>query len=141
MKKIIILTLVSIALAFTFSACTTYEEGPSFSILTPEMRIKGAWSQTAFYVNDDLQAEDYKVEFTFASDGTGTRTTIYQTLSINVTDDIEWQFNDDKTVLMTKEPEDTEWDETQILRLTNSEMWIVSDASILGMWEFRYEKL
>jgi hypothetical protein len=139
MKKVFSISLITLALALTFSACTTYEEGPSFSLLTPDMRIKGTWNQTALYINDDLQDNTFQVEFTFDSDGTGTRTTSLGSGSTTV--DIVWQFNDDKTILMTKEPDASEYDEATILRLTNSEMWIVDDAGFFGMWEFRYEKV
>jgi hypothetical protein len=139
MKKVFSISIITLALALTFSACTTYEEGPSFSLLTPDMRIKGTWNQTEFYINDDLQDNTFQVEFTFESDGTGTRTTSLGAGSTTV--DIVWQFNDDKTILMTKETDATEYDEATILRLTNSEMWIVDDAGIFGMWQFRYEKV
>jgi len=139
MKKFFFLAIVSISLAFTFSACTGYEEGPSFSLLTPEMRIKGTWSQTELYINDELQSNDFQIEFTFASDGTGTRSTTLGSGTTTV--DIDWQFNNDKTILMYKETDVEEWSETTILRLTNSEMWINEDAGIFGLWQFRYEKI
>lgn len=139
MKKVFSISIITLALALTFSACTTYEEGPSFSLLTPDMRIKGTWNQTELYINEDLQDNTFQVEFTFESDGTGTRTTTLGSGSTTV--DIVWQFNEDKTILMTKETDAAEYDEATILRLTSSEMWIVDDAGIFGMWEFRYEKV
>lgn len=139
MKKIFSISLLTLALALAFSACTTYEEGPSFSLLTPDMRIKGTWNQTELYIEDDLQDNTFQVEFTFESDGTGTRTTTLGSGSTTV--DIVWQFNEEKTILMTKETDAAEYDEATILRLTSSEMWIVDDAGIFGMWEFRYEKV
>jgi len=139
MKRFFILAIVSISLAFTFSACTGYDEGPSFSVLTPEMRIKGTWSQTELYINDELQSNDFQIEFTFASDGTGTRSTTLGSGTTTV--DIDWKFNDDKTILMYKDTDAEEWSETTILRLTNSEMWINEDAGVFGLWQFRYEKV
>ncbi|MDD3688315.1 MAG: hypothetical protein PHE56_16345 [Bacteroidales bacterium] len=139
MKKVFSISIITLALVLTFSACTTYEEGPSFSLLTPDMRIKGTWNQTELYINDDLQDNTFKVDFTFESDGTGTRTSTLGSASVTV--DIVWQFNDDKTILLTKEPDDTEYDEATILRLTNSEMWIIDDAELWGEWEFRFEKV
>jgi hypothetical protein len=76
MKKIVLISIIALALATTFSACTTYEEGPSFSLLSPSMRIKGTWDQTAIYINEQLEeGNDIGIEFTFNSDGTGTSTT------------------------------------------------------------------
>ncbi len=144
MKRIIVLTFVAIALAFTFSACTTYDEGPSISLLTPEMRLNGTWEQTAIYINSELQeANDFGIEFTFKKDGTGSYTSSFGVFGTNQSDMV-WKFNDDKTVILFKEAdasEDTEWDEAKILRLTNSEMWLVVDTGLLGSWEMRYEKV
>lgn len=139
MKKIFAISLIVIALAISFSACKTYDEGPSLSVLTPKMRIKGTWNQTALYINDNLQDNNYKLEFSFDGDGTGTRTNSLGTISNKV--DIMWQFNDDKTILLVKEPNASQYDEMKILRLTNKEMWTVVDAGLLGMWQYRYEKV
>jgi len=139
MKKYCFITFIIIVTTISFFSCQGYDEGPEFSLLTPEMRIKGSWNQTELYINDELQDGTLKVEFTLNSDGTGTRTTSLG--STSTTDEIDWQFNDEKTILMTKKTDAEEFDEATILRLTNKEMWIVDDAGIWGMWEFRYEKI
>jgi hypothetical protein len=141
MKKAIIISALFIGLLVSFSACTKYEEGPSFSVLTPEMRIKGQWNQTALYINDVLSTSEYTVEFTFNSGGTGTLSTSLTAVLGTSTDSIDWQFADDKTILQYKEIDATEWDDIKILRLTNSEMWIQKEFPLLGICEFRYEKV
>ncbi len=139
MKKIIILSIIAFSLLTGFNSCTTYDEGPGFTILSADARIKGTWVQTEYYKNDELQSDAFKIEFTFNSDGTGTKSTTYN--SITLTDDIDWQFNEDKTVIMFKNTGDSEWDETTILRLTNKELWI-EDTGLLNVTrQFRYEKV
>jgi hypothetical protein len=139
MKKLAIILSVVAAMTMIFSACTTYEEGPGFTILTPEARIKGTWNQTTFLVNDEDQNNSIISEFTINSDGTGTQRVMFGDLD-GGTEDIEWQFNDDKTLLQFREPGDDSWDEMTIKRLTNKEMWLIQDTELLGTWEFRYEK-
>jgi len=139
MKKIIILSIIALSLAATFSACTTYDEGPGFTVLTPEARIKGTWNQTAYLVDDVDKDNLVLSEFTINSDGTGTQKVGLGEL-IGDPEEIEWQFNDDKTLFQFREPGDETWEEMTIKRLTNKEMWLIQETEIFGIWEFRYEK-
>ncbi|MDY0140906.1 MAG: lipocalin family protein [Bacteroidales bacterium] len=139
MKKIFLLSIIATLLLAGFNSCTTYDEGPGFTVLTANARIKGTWKQTELYINDNPQGDTYKIEFTFDSDGTGTR-------SVNIngssaTYDIDWQLNNDKTVIMFKNNGDDEWSETTIIRLTNKELWIEEISVIFGTMQFRYEKV
>lgn len=144
MKRIVFISIIALALATTFSACTTYEEGPSFSLLTPEMRIKGTWVQTQIYIEGELQdGNDLGIEFKFNSDGTGTNTTSFSIFGTEE-NDMVWKFNEDKTMVLFKDAEAEEsaaWDEAKIMRLTSSEMWLVVDTGLFGEWEMHYEKL
>lgn len=139
MKRFIIISIIALSLIGSFSACTTYDEGPGFTVIPAEKRIQGTWEQTELYINDELQDGSFKIEFKFNSDGTGTRSSTLG--SGTTTDDIEWQFNDDKTILMFKDTGDDEWDEATILRLTTKDLWILEDVGLFGMWQFRYEKV
>ncbi|MDD2634915.1 MAG: lipocalin family protein [Bacteroidales bacterium] len=139
MKKNIILITITVLLLTGFSACTTYDEGPGFTILSAKARITGTWEQTELYINDNLQSGTLKIEFSFNSDGTGTRSTTID--AITTSNDIDWQLNDDKTLIMYKNTGDSEWDETTIIRLTNKELWIEENSVIFGMMQFRYEKI
>ncbi len=144
MKKILVIAFIAISMALTFSACTTYEEGPAFSLLKPEVRLKGTWDQTSIYIDNELREEnDFGIEFTFNSDGTGSYVASFSVFGTNESDMV-WKLNDDKTIILFKNAdadESAEWDEARILRLTNSEMWLVVDSGILGDWEMRYEKI
>ena len=79
-------------------------------------------------------------EFTINSDGTGIQTVTVADI-LPITTDIEWQFNDDKTLFQSREIGDTEWNEMTIKRLTLKELWLIQDAGIWGIWEFRLEKV
>jgi hypothetical protein len=144
MKKIIVLSIIVLSLAATFSACTTYDEGPGFTILPAETRLKGTWDQISISIGNQLQEENtIGVEFTFNSDGTGIETYTYPVFGSN-NNDIIWELNDDKTKILYKDSdanEDTVWNEATILRLTNSEMWLHLEGQLLGDWEVRYEKV
>lgn len=144
MKRAVIISAIVLAFATTFSACTTYEEGPSISLLSPSMRIKGTWDQVAIYVDGQLnEANDIGIEFTFNSDGTGIQTTSFSILGTSE-DDIVWKFNEDKTKVFFRNADAEEsaaWDEAKILRLTSSEMWLVIDSVLFGEWEMHYEKV
>lgn len=140
MKKIIILSIIALSLAAAFNSCTTYDEGPGFTIISAEARIRGTWEQTAFLVDDEDQANSIMTEFTINSDGTGTQTVTVSVIPPVITD-IEWQFNDDKTLFQSREIGDTEWNEMTIKRLTTKELWLVQDAGNWGDWEFRLEKV
>ncbi|MDD3741167.1 MAG: hypothetical protein PHH30_07990 [Bacteroidales bacterium] len=140
MKKYIILAFATIITTITFVGCKGYDEGPEFSMLTPEYRLKGIWDQTELYINDALQENSsLSFKFTFNSDKTGTRQTTF--LGSSSTVSFEWKFNDDKTLLLTLDEGSDTWEEATILRLTNKECWIIEDAGVLGMWEFRFEKI
>ncbi len=140
MKKLAIILTIVATTAMIFSSCGKYEEGPSFTVLSAKMRITGEWSQQSFFINDADQDNSVVSEFTLNSDGTGTQTTSFVGY-VTTTNDIEWKFNDDNTLLMFKDTDEDNWDEMTIKRLTNNELWLVEDTELLGIWEFRYEKV
>ncbi len=140
MKRLGLLFIAISFLALSFNSCTTYEEGPGFTLLPAEMRIKGSWVQEALYINDQLQENTtFKLEFIFQKDGIGTRNTRIGSLSAS--DEIEWKLSDDKKTLLVKKTSDTEWDDFKILRLTSNELWLEEDTGILGIWQLRYKKV
>jgi len=140
MKRIAVIFFALSFVAFGFNSCTTYEEGPEFSLLPAEMRIKGSWVQEAMYINDQLQENTtFKLEFILQKDGSGTRNTKLE--SFTTSDDIEWKLSDDKKTLLVKKPSETEWDDFKILRLTTNELWLEEDTGILGIWQLRYKKV
>jgi hypothetical protein len=137
MKKMHYLLVISVAIIISFNSCTKYEQGPTFCILTPEMRITGDWQMEELLIEGNV-AENMSFDIVINKDNTGTSTSSY--LGFTEDSEFEWKWGDDKTVLLMSDEESEEWEEYQILRLSNNEMWISKDNGILGIWEFRYKK-
>ncbi len=128
MKKIAIILSIFAATTMILSSCAKYEEGPSFTLLTKKARVVGTWTVTEVTVNGDIQdLGGTVVKTTLEKDGTGTMSIVWG--AITITNDLEWEFDDEKEHLRTrtKETDETEfgeWDEGEIIRLTNSECWV-----------------
>lgn len=127
MKKIAILFTILATTAIIFSSCGKYEEGPSFSILTKKARVTGTWTVSEVLVND--QTQDISLfqglKYELAKDGTGK--VHYSINNFNLSLDLEWKFDDNKENLRIRIKDGNEWDEwetSEIIRLTNSELWI-----------------
>lgn len=128
MKKLaIILTMVA-ATAMIFSSCGKYEEGPAFSLLTKKARLTGTWTMTEMTVDGEVQdMQGVTSTTTLEKDGTGTVTASMSGFSFSA--DIEWEFDDTKENLRTRTYDSdsetwSDWSETKILKLTNSECWM-----------------
>jgi len=128
MKKLAIILTIVAATAMIFSSCGKYEEGPSFTVLSKKARVTGVWDFTEMTVDGtviDMQGMTMKT--TILKDGTGTAAMTWA--SITIENDLEWEFNDTKETLRmrTKDADDTEWSEwteSTISKLTNSELWM-----------------
>jgi hypothetical protein len=131
MKKLaIILTMVA-ATAMIFSSCGKYEEGPSVSLLTKKARITGTWKVIETSTNGtSVDLGDMVTKTTIEKDGTGSISVSgsFMGIDFSSTSDLEWEFNDSKEGIKirtkgTDETEWSEWDESEIIRLTNKECW------------------
>jgi hypothetical protein len=128
-RNIFALTIVMAAL-FVFNSCGKYEEGPGVSLLSKKARITGVWSFDKMFVDGtevvlDEMMKAAKVEL--IKDGTGKMSMSFMGFTFN--SDLEWEFNDEKTHLKMRmkdfeTSEWDEWDESEILRLTNKECWL-----------------
>jgi len=128
MKKIAIIFSIVAAATMVLSSCAKYEEGPSFTLLTKKARITGVWTVTEITTNGTVvDMGGTVIKTTLEKDGTGTMTLTWG--SIIITSDLEWEFDEEKEHLRTrvKEVDETEWeewDEAEIIKLTNSECWV-----------------
>lgn len=128
MKKIAIILSIFAATALILSSCGKYEEGPSFSLLSKTARITGIWTVAEVTVNGDVQdLQGTVIKSTLEKDGTGTMAITWN--GFTITSDLEWEFDAEKENLRTRtkdagETEFGEWEEGEIIRLTNSECWI-----------------
>ena len=139
MKHLKLSFVVVSVILFMFTACSKYEDGPEFTLLTKKARITGEWQVDEVVVNGTALTEfdDYAGTMTFEKDGTGSYS------NAGVTTEIEWEFSDDKEAVKVKMKflgGWTDWTETEILRLTNSEFWTIETT--LGVTtEIHYTKL
>lgn len=128
MRKIAIILSVLAGTALLFSSCGKYEEGPGFSLLSKKARITGDWTITEITVNgvkEDISGST--LIYTLKKDGTGLLA--YSYAGFNFSTPLEWEFGTSKETLKLREKDyDTEawdsWYESEIIRLTNSELWL-----------------
>jgi hypothetical protein len=151
MKKIISLSTLFVAVMILFSSCGKYEEGPMISLKSKEARVAGTYQVVEVLKNGQVDDSEYNdmtgVEPTFEKDGTGSMSTTYSLggISYTMTYDLEWMFNDDETKLMVRmkgEGETTwgDWEESTIIRLTDTEIWTQEYDEYDDLWEYHFEE-
>ena len=118
-KRITPFLVISIIGLIIISSCKKYEEGPILSLRTKAARVAGVWTYAKVTVSGvdvtNLYANE-KVEFT--KDGKAKWT--YSTTSSKYG---EWKFNEDKSKLMTKYDNVSIWEEFEIIKLRNDQLW------------------
>ncbi|MFO7790016.1 MAG: hypothetical protein R6V32_05535 [Bacteroidales bacterium] len=143
MKKLMSLSAVFLGFILVFSSCSKYEEGPAISLKSKEARMAGTYTVDKVLKNgeEDSNTMDLLsgVEFTFEKDGAGEMR--YTMGSVSYNTDLEWQFNDDKTELqvrtMEQEDEWSDWETSEIIKLTDTEVWTVEDEDD-DQYEYHY---
>lgn len=137
MKRNIFAFTTVFAIVLMMSSCAKYEEGPSFSLLTKKARITGVWKFDQMFedgveitLDDDMKNSSIEI----LKDGTASMKYVF--LGATITMEAEWEFNDDKTGIKMRMKDITdgtweEWEESEILRLTNSELWM-RDTTMVG---------
>ncbi len=125
MKKVLFST-TAIAALLIVSSCGKYEEGPGFTVLTKKARLAGQWDLTE-YTNGSVTVADtgsdiieYTKDNTFIYSGSG--------FSLAGT----WEFSDDKASIISSTTilGITSTDTSEILRLTNKELWTKEGSTI-----------
>ncbi|PLX09689.1 MAG: hypothetical protein C0596_01325 [Marinilabiliales bacterium] len=135
MKKFAIILTIVAATAMIFSSCGKYEEGPAFSLLTKKARITGTWTLSEMTIDGEVQdLAGMTTTTVLEKDGTGSMTASFGGFSFSA--DIEWEFDDTKENLRTRtydadSEEWSDWSETKITKLTNSECWM-EDSETVG---------
>lgn len=128
MKSPIALLFAALIVA---AACSRYDEG-GFSLRSPEARLTQKWEveQATDEDGNDITDNFEGSSITFAHDNTFTQT--FTQMNQTVTTDGTWEFEEDKTQIITEIEFDfggvtfTETDTATILRLTGSEFWVNS---------------
>ncbi len=137
MKRNIFALTIFMAALFVFNSCGKYEEGPSFSLLPKKARITGIWKFEKIYENGvevTLDETMQSATIELMKDGTGKYTITYSGIKMSV--DAEWEFSDDKMQLKMRVKDHSsqwgEWEESEILRLTNKECWLQEEYTTGG---------
>lgn len=145
MKKIGVTFTFLAIMAMMMTSCGKYEEGPVFSLRTKTARLTGYWElveATEKGINVDLSG--MTKGYTFIKGGEMRVTT--SMLGMSSSFDGEWRFDDSKEILETRIFEGTEWNEwetSEILRLTNAELWLRDEYTREGETYidiFKFEK-
>ncbi|MEX0966719.1 MAG: lipocalin family protein [Bacteroidia bacterium] len=133
-------SLATAAILFNLQACKKYEDGPGFTLRTPEGRLEGEWELTKVDSNSLLGFFDgVVVEFEKDGDLDITLTYLYTyygySIPYSYTYSGDWEFEDDKeTLVLEIEGEEMEW---EILKLTKDELWVESlDYGRISEYEF-----
>ncbi|MEX0966720.1 MAG: hypothetical protein WD077_05745 [Bacteroidia bacterium] len=136
-------SLATAAILFNLQACKKYDEGPGFTLRTPEGRLEGEWELTKADTNSLLGRYD-EVVLEFEKDGdfdlAVTYIDSYYGYGVPYTYRVsgDWEFEDDKnTLILELGGGELEWD---ILKLTKDELWAESVEYYGRISEYEFEK-
>jgi len=136
-KSIAIRSFALLSLMFVFAACSKYEEGPSFTLLTKKMRMVNSWTLSSYTYNDVSVNTNGVLVWELESDGTATMTSSGGGFSFSETG--TWDFNSDKTkLLLTDSNNNTE--EFTIVQLKNKDLKVSqTEGDNVSEWSFKGE--
>jgi len=136
MKKIVKISIIALIVgctAFTFTGCKKYEDGPSISLLTKKARVAGTWGVEKYMVNGVDQTAAWRQVYSSENlifDKAGTYSATYNTILGPFTDAGTWAFINDKANLqLISSSANSVADVWEIIRLTNSELWVRETGS------------
>ena len=135
MKRIIVKTLLLAVLSFSFVACSKYEEGSKFTLLTKKSRLVNNWKVLKITADGtDITSWNSVTEVDIRDNGG--ITTSHQLLGIPTTSDGTWAFDDDKShVVITDDGGDV--DSYEIIKLKKDELKVqITTNSILYIHEY-----
>ncbi len=134
MRKFIAILLMLVSVISGFESCTSYENGPAFSFLTPKKRAVGEWHLVDLLVNDKREQALFDKESTSVlilnEDGSYSYVLQLVVKSANEMSG-QWSFGEDKTELVLSEIDSENGNVEhyyRITRLTRDEMWLVSNG-------------
>lgn len=129
MKKINVILLTVVASVLMLTSCSPYEEGPAISFRSKTERLCNEWRLTRLYINgteQTLSSIDQQTTLEFKDNGTVNYSyAVMDSTAIIITGSGTWEFNDDKTEVITKITYTiggTETDTFKILRLKEKEL-------------------
>ncbi|NLA25394.1 MAG: hypothetical protein GX879_10560 [Bacteroidales bacterium] len=164
--KIFIIAIVLISLG----ACKKYEEGPSFTLLSPSKRITGTWDLKETAINDSIinlndipsllgsdtslnstgldfdfgEIKINKINLIFEKDGEGEFAFNVSVMfyPFSWSEKLEWNFDEEKDNVSITMQEETQ--EFRIIKLTKKELWLLKTEEIENRIEtlsFKFDKV
>ncbi|MBW8048791.1 MAG: hypothetical protein FVQ77_00310 [Cytophagales bacterium] len=138
MKKVnlkLIAVAMGFAMAFSFSSCKKYEEGPALSLAGKKGRVVNVWKLDKVFsdgVEVTCDADCQKIRDAGSTEYTKDGKAVWINGSIDpITGNVVtttangvWEFSDDKTELMLKLEGSNDFWGTKILKLKSKEMWL-----------------
>ncbi len=126
-----LLSIIIILVLFSTS-CTTYDYGPLFSLRSATFRLTGEWTLEMTLVNDRndlvLFEKEKNYVYQFDSNGRAVKTKLSDSREIYAYTG-SWKLEQDRQMLIIEfdesEKTDSENYKYEILRLTNSELWVL----------------
>lgn len=119
-----------LTLTLVLVSCGKYEEGPGLSLLSKKMRLTGTWAPSEYIdANGNVTTLDSSMgTVTYENDGTVTSSYTFLGQTITVTG--TWEFNSDKTAIVTTVNSQTSTSDP-INRLSNKDLWFKdADGSV-----------
>jgi hypothetical protein len=129
MKKLMNRVLVAlVGMVFVLSSCGKYDGGPGLSLATKKGRISRTWVPSSTEDANGNVTTYQGDEFTITYDKDGS---ITYTIPVIGTQKGTWEFNSDKTAIITTFGSSTDTSDP-IYRLTSKDLWFKdADGSIL----------
>jgi len=125
---------VALVIVLNISSCSTYDDGPNFTLKSKKSRLSGTWEVVKV---DGDRMEDGSITLEFDKNGDFSFSVEYSFYGydINADYDGEWEWADGKENIKIDydEGDDTEF---HVTRLTNSEFWFEDEDNI----EYECEK-
>jgi hypothetical protein len=132
MKRVIYALLILVGLQL--ASCGKYEEGPGFSLRSKTGRLAGEWTIEKMTVDGEdftafVAAFITNTEFTKDGDYILTGTDFFS--GTPITEKSKWEFSDDNSKIVLTDADGSK-SSMEILRLTNSELWVkeTSDGEV-----------
>ena len=107
-------------LTVVVTACSKYEEGSNFTLLTKTSRVANTWKITALTADgNDIMSLNAVSQIVATKDGDWDVT--YTAFGLSTVDEGKWEFSSDKTKLITTD-ESGDVTESTIVKLTKDEL-------------------
>ena len=141
-KSIFYASFAFLSLVFTLASCDKYEEGANFSLLPAKVRLVNTWTLTSNIINgSSVMVSGATTTWDIKKNGSVTVANISSLGTIS--DDGNWEFNEDKTKLiltnlgLTDGTYDLIMLKNKDLKLRQSE--VILGSEVVTEWTFKGE--